>query len=69
MEETKDKIENPNKSVENRRADGTFGPGNIANPTGRPKGKTLKEWLLVKYASGIILLKGQSILTLSLAIG
>ena len=44
MEVIKDKIEIPNKSVENRRADGTFGPGNIANPTGRPKGKTLKEW-------------------------
>lgn len=33
----------PIKPVENRREDGTFGPGNIANPYGRPKGKTIKE--------------------------
>lgn len=26
----------PNKPVDNRRPDGTFGPGNIANPNGRP---------------------------------
>ena len=37
-------MEEPIKSVENRREDGTFGPGNNANPNGRPKGKTLKEW-------------------------
>jgi len=35
----------PIKPVENRREDGTFGPGNNANPTGRPKGKTIKECL------------------------
>jgi hypothetical protein len=34
----------PNKAVDNRRPDGTFGPGNMANPNGRPKGKTLKEF-------------------------
>lgn len=28
----------PQESVDNRRADGTFGPGNLANPGGRPKG-------------------------------
>lgn len=33
----------PIKPVENRREDGTFGPGNNANPEGRPKGKTIKE--------------------------
>lgn len=33
----------PIKTVENRREDGTFGPGNNANPAGRPKGKTIKE--------------------------
>lgn len=35
--------EEPIKAVENRRPDGTFGPGNNANPDGRPKGKTIKE--------------------------
>ena len=38
-------MEEPIKSVDNRRPDGTFGPGNIANPNGRPKGKTLKEFV------------------------
>ena len=33
----------PLKSEDNRRSDGTFGPGNNANPIGRPKGKTIKE--------------------------
>ena len=36
--------ERPDKSADNRREDGTFGPGNIANPNGRPKGKTMKEF-------------------------
>ena len=35
----------PIKPVTNRNPDGTFGAGNNANPYGRPKGKTLKEWL------------------------
>lgn len=34
----------PNKAGANRQPDGTFGPGNLANPEGRPKGKTLKEF-------------------------
>lgn len=34
----------PIKSVDNRNPDGTFGPNNNANPNGRPKGKTLKEF-------------------------
>lgn len=34
----------PIKPVENRKPDGTFGPGNNANPLGRPKGKTMKEF-------------------------
>lgn len=34
----------PIKAVENRREDGTFGPGNNANPKGRPKGQSLKEF-------------------------
>ena len=38
-------MEEPIKAVENRRPDGTFGPSNNANPAGRPKGKTLKEWV------------------------
>ena len=42
--------ENPDKTVFNRKEDGTFGPGNNANPEGRPKGKTMKEfareWLM-----------------------
>lgn len=36
-------MEFPLKSEPNRRSDGTFGPGNLANPAGRPKGKTIKE--------------------------
>lgn len=36
----------PNKSEDNRRSDGTFGPNNNANPNGRPKGKTIKERVL-----------------------
>ncbi len=28
----------------NRREDGTFLPGSIPNPNGRPKGKTMKEF-------------------------
>lgn len=34
----------PVKAVDNRQPDGKFGPGNNANPAGRPKGKTLKEY-------------------------
>mgnify|MGYP001598570373 FL=1 len=41
---------NPNKPVENRREDGTFGPGNNANPVGRPKGKSLKEFWRARFA-------------------
>jgi hypothetical protein len=33
----------PIKPEENRRADGTFGPGNNANPNGRPKGVSFTE--------------------------
>ena len=36
-------MEEPNKAEYNRNKDGTFGPGNLANPAGRPKGKTIKE--------------------------
>lgn len=43
-------IENPIKSVENRRADGTFGAGNVANPNGRPKGKSLKEYWKARFS-------------------
>ena len=32
------------KPIYNRMPDGNFGPGNNANPAGRPKGKTLKEF-------------------------
>ncbi len=35
----------PIKPVENRKPDGTFGPGNNANPNGRPKGKTFSGYL------------------------
>ena len=41
--------EEPIKPVENRRPNGTFGPGNNANPDGRPKGKTLKEYQAEKF--------------------
>ena len=43
-------IENPIKSVDNRQPDGTFGPGNVANPNGRPKGKSLKEYWKQKFS-------------------
>ena len=36
-------MEEPVKSVDNRNPDGTFGKNNLANPKGRPKGKTIKE--------------------------
>lgn len=43
---------NPNKSENigepNRQPNGTFGPGNIANPNGRPKRKTLTELIHAK---------------------
>lgn len=38
----------PIKSVDNRNPDGTFGANNNANPNGRPKGQTLKEWVRTK---------------------
>lgn len=37
--------EEPIKPEDNRNPDGTFGPGNNANPKGRPPGKSLKEWV------------------------
>ena len=37
-------MEEPIKSETNRQPNGTFGPGNNANPVGRPVGKTLKEY-------------------------
>ena len=40
----------PNKAVDNRNADGTFGPGNNANPLGRPKGQSLKEFWRQRFA-------------------
>lgn len=42
MEESQEQT--PIKPVENRKSDGTFGPGNNANPNGRPKGQSLKEY-------------------------
>lgn len=39
----------PDKAETNRREDGTFGPGNNANPAGRPKGVTLKEYARQYY--------------------
>ena len=35
--------EKPNRSGDNRRLDGTFGPGNLANPNGRQKGVSIKD--------------------------
>ena len=43
-------LETPIKAVENRQPDGTFGPGNNANPKGRPKGKSLKEFWRQRFA-------------------
>ena len=39
----------PLKPVDNRRANGTFGPGNNANPDGRPKVQTLKEYIRQRF--------------------
>lgn len=39
----------PIKSDARRNPDGTFGVGNNANPLGRPKGKTLKEYQAEKF--------------------
>lgn len=43
-------MEEPIKPVENRREDGTFGPGNNANPHGRPKGKSMKEFWRQRFS-------------------
>jgi hypothetical protein len=37
-------METPNKLDVKRRSNGTFEKGQVANPNGRPKGKTLKEF-------------------------
>lgn len=42
-------MEEPIKPVNNRNSDGTFAAGNNANPLGRPKGKTLKEYKAEKF--------------------
>ena len=39
----------PNEAVDKRREDGTFGPGNNANPAGRPKGSSMKEFWRRKF--------------------
>jgi hypothetical protein len=37
---------NPQEALTNRQPDGTFGPGNLANPGGRPRGSiSLKEYI------------------------
>jgi hypothetical protein len=38
------------KSVDNRQPDGKFGPGNIANPNGRPKREWTWQSLIEEYA-------------------
>ena len=43
-----DITETPIKSEPNRQPDGTFGPGNVGNPTGRPK----KEFCLIDVLKG-----------------
>ena len=40
----------PIKAETNRRLDGTFGPGNNANPLGRPKGQSLKEYWKQRFS-------------------
>lgn len=39
----------PIKPEYNRKEDGKFGPGNNANPNGRPKGQTLKEYIRQRF--------------------
>lgn len=39
----------PIKPEFNRKEDGKFGPGNNANPAGRPKGQTLKEYIRQRF--------------------
>jgi hypothetical protein len=43
-------METPNKAEAKRRPDGKFGAGNNANPLGRPKGKSLKEFWKERFA-------------------
>lgn len=39
----------PFKPEYNRQEDGRFGPGNNANPKGRPTGQTLKEYIRQRF--------------------
>jgi len=48
--ENSQEVKEPIKPVANRRSDGTFGPGNNANPQGRPVGQSLKEYDREKFA-------------------
>lgn len=40
----------PIKAIDNRQPNGKFGPGNNANPAGRPKGQSLKEYWRQRFA-------------------
>ena len=42
-------VEKPNKAVDNRQPNGRFGANNLANPLGRPKGKSMKEYMADKF--------------------
>lgn len=44
-----EEAEKPNKAVDNRNPNGTFGANNNANPLGRPKGKSMKEYMADKF--------------------
>lgn len=45
-------IEQTAQSVFNRRENGQFGPGNLANPGGRPKSRHITEELKARLESG-----------------
>lgn len=40
----------PQETVYNRQPDGKFGPGNVANPGGRPRGRSMKQYFQTKFS-------------------
>ena len=52
----------PEKPVENRQSNGTFGPGNNANPTGRPKkGWTWRELIIEELDKNLATTDGNKV--------
>jgi hypothetical protein len=60
-------MEEPIKPVDNRQPDGRFGPNNNANPAGRPKGQTLKEYQAERFRKMSVEEKEEYLKTISLS--